>query len=79
MVERLPPASLVLQCADHPRPPERIANDAELGLYIVTLAVAGEDCRQKHRGLSQWVKGEIDAHAAVVAGKKVEIIPPPGR
>ena len=38
------PASLFL-CAAQPEAPEILTDDAELALFIIDLAAAGEDCR----------------------------------
>lgn len=71
MVDRPPPAGLTEPCARHPLPPERVSNDAELGVYMVTLAEAGEDCRIKHGCLARWAKGEaVDGDARCVGEPK---------
>ena len=55
-LERKPPAGLTAACRAHPVPGE-IRTDGELALYMVELAAAGEDCRQKHTALAKWAQG----------------------
>ena len=55
-VERKPPAALTATCRPHPAPGE-IRHDGELALYMVELAAAGDDCRQKHMALAKWARG----------------------
>lgn len=43
----LPPA--LLSCRDAPEPPAAGAGDVALGVWIVDLAEAGEDCRARLR------------------------------
>jgi len=38
--------------------PGPLANDSQLALYLVELASAGEDCRQKQAALAKWSMGE---------------------
>ena len=50
----VPPS--LLACQSQPVPPDPMKNDADLAYFIVDLAAAGDDCRQKLdavRGLVQ--------------------------
>ena len=57
-VERRPPGDLVSPCRPQPVPAADLRSDSELSLYLIDLANAGEDCRQKHAALARWSTGE---------------------
>lgn len=56
-VERQRVPGALLDCAPHPEPTEAdMASQKAVGLYVVRLAGAGEDCRAKLEAVRQLVE-----------------------
>lgn len=72
VVDRPAPADLVQPCEQHPQPPaeaELRRNDQALRAYLVELAFAGQDCRDKHRRLADWALTPRKASPARSGGR----------
>lgn len=57
MVRQVVPAPL-LACQAAPPPPPPTADDQSLALWVVDMAAAGEDCRNRLRHVKELLDGK---------------------
>lgn len=57
MVRQVVPA-LLLACQAAPPPPPPTADDQSLALWVVDMAAAGEDCRNRLRHVKEILDGK---------------------
>jgi hypothetical protein len=54
LVERPPPAELVLQCPREPDLPNVFISENERYAWVLKALAAGQQCRDAHDGLRAW-------------------------